>query len=204
MVTGILSVARESIFSRLNNLEVYSILGEAYSDKFGFTEAETYKLVEYYNFQDKFGEFKKWYNGYMFGSATIYNPWSVLSYINKNDMEFMPYWVNTSENKIIKSLLAESNEDVRIGLKELYNGGFVETTINEDLVMADIASGEDNVWSFLHLSGYLKQVGRYKDEESNLFVYKLMIPNVEIKTLYRTKIDRRFKEGALKAIIRIC
>ncbi|MEG2936769.1 MAG: PD-(D/E)XK nuclease domain-containing protein, partial [Clostridium sp.] len=94
-------------------------------------------------------------------------------------------------------LLAEGNEEIKLGLETLYGGGYVETTINEDVVMAEISIGSENIWSFLLLSGYLKQVGRYMDEESNLFVYKLMIPNIEIKTLYRTIIDRWFKEGGV-------
>ncbi len=106
MITGILRVAKESIFSGLNNLEVYSLLSERYSDKFGFTEEETIEFLKYYSLDEKIDEFKDWYNGYIFGETTIYNPWSVLSYINKPDREFMPYWVNTSDNKIIKNLIS--------------------------------------------------------------------------------------------------
>ena len=138
---------------------------------------------------------KSWYNGYIFGSTTIYNPWSVLSYINKPDREFMPYWVNTSENSIIKSLLAEGNEEIKLGLETLYNGGAIETTINEDVVMSEIAVGSESLWSFLLLSGYLKAVEKYKDEDSNLFIYKLKIPNIEIKILYRDIIQKWFREG---------
>lgn len=193
MLTGILRVAKESIFSGLNNLEVYSLLGERYSNKFGFTEKETIDLLKYYNFEEEIESFKAWYNGYIFGSTTIYNPWSVLSYINKPDRGFMPYWVNTSENSIIKSLLAEGNKEIKLGLEKLYRGETIETTINEDIVMSEINLGSENIWSFLLLSGYLKAVERFKKEY--LFIYKLKVPNIEIKLLYRQIIERWFKEG---------
>lgn len=195
MITGILRVAKESIFSGLNNLEVYSILSERYSDKFGFTEKETIDLLKYYNMDGDFSEFKTWYNGYIFGKTTIYNPWSVLSYINKPDREFMPYWVNTSENGIIKSLLAQGNEEIKLGLETLYNGGYVETIINEDVVMSEISNGKQNIWSFLLLSGYLKPIEKTK--VNNKFIYKLAIPNNEIMYLYETIIEKWFSEGFL-------
>lgn len=195
MLTGILRVAKESIFSGLNNLAIYTILNEGYSDKFGFTEIEILELLKYYNLDSQLNEFKKWYNGYIFGSTTIYNPWSVLSYINEPSRYFMPYWVNTSENKIIKTLLAEGDEEVKLGLEGLYNGGYVESIINEDTVMADINSGNENLWSFLLLSGYLKPIDKRFDELMNMFVYKLKIPNIEIKTLYNSIIAKWFKEG---------
>ncbi|MEG0613601.1 MAG: AAA family ATPase [Clostridium sp.] len=193
MITGILRVAKESIFSGLNNLEVYSLLSERYSDKFGFTEKETIDLLKYYSLDGSLTGFKEWYNGYIFGSTTIYNPWSVLSYINKPDREFMPYWVNTSENSIIKSLLAEGSEEIKLGLETLYNGGYVETEVNEDVVMSELSNGNENLWSFLLLSGYLKPIEKVKIDD--VFIYKLSIPNTEIKYMYRSIIQKWFKEG---------
>ncbi|MGL5087401.1 MAG: AAA family ATPase, partial [Clostridium sp.] len=187
------SLLNESIFSGLNNLEVYSVLSERYSDKFGFTEEETIELLKYYNLDGSLTGFKKWYNGYIFGSTTIYNPWSVLSYINKPDREFMPYWVNTSENSIIKSLLAQGTEEIKLGLETLYNGGYVETEINEDVVMSELSNGNENLWSFLLLSGYLKPIEKIKRDD--VFIYKLSIPNTEIKYMYRSIIQKWFKEG---------
>lgn len=195
MITGILRVAKESIFSGLNNLEVYSILGNRYSDKFGFTEEETVELIKYYSQDGHVEKFREWYNGYIFGETTIYNPWSVLSYINKPERYFMPYWVNTSENKIIKNLLAKGEEEIKLGLENLYSDGCVQTTINEDVVMEEIDKGNENVWSFLLLSGYLKPVEKIFNEDTDLFEYKLKIPNREIKTLYRKIIDKWFIEG---------
>lgn len=193
MITGILRVAKESVFSGLNNLEVYSILGKGYSDKFGFTEEETMKLLKYYSLDNYIEKFKEWYNGYVFGETVIYNPWSVLSYINKPDRGFMPYWVNTSENGIIKTLLAEGSEEVKLGLESLCIGGFVETEINEDVVMSELINEKQSIWSFLLLSGYLKPIE--KTWVKNKFIYKLKIPNEEIMYLYETIVEKWFSEG---------
>ena len=195
MITGILRVAKESIFSGMNNLAVYSLLSYRYSDKFGFTEEETTELLKYYSLDEKIDDFKNWYNGYIFGETTIYNPWSVLSYINEPKREFMPYWVNTADDKIIRTLLAKGDAETKKGLESLYNGGYVETIINEDTIMSEIDKSKNNIWSFLLLSGYLKAVSRRFDENSSLYVYKLKIPNIEIKTLYRTIIDKWFSDS---------
>ncbi|MEG1457609.1 MAG: AAA family ATPase [Bacilli bacterium] len=195
MITGILRVAKESIFSGMNNLAVYSLLSCNYSDKFGFTEEETVNLLKYYRLDSKIENFKTWYNGYIFGNTTIYNPWSVLSYINEYERDFMAYWVNTADNKIIRKLLAEGNEDVKKGLETLYNDGSIETAINEDTTMSEIDMDKDNVWSFLLLSGYLKVIS--KRLENDTVIYKLSIPNREIKFMYSTIIKKWFSEGLI-------
>ncbi|MGL5087755.1 MAG: AAA family ATPase [Clostridium sp.] len=195
MITGILRVARESIFSGMNNLAVYSLLNYRYSDKFGFTEEETVELLKYYSLDAKIDDFKNWYNGYNFGETTIYNPWSVLSYINEPKREFMPYWVNTADDKIIRTLLAKGNDEVKIGLESLYNGEYIETAINEDTIMAEIDYNKNNIWSFLLLSGYLKTVS--KKQEDDVIVYKLAIPNKEIKFMYGNMIKNWFAEGRI-------
>lgn len=107
----------------------------------------------------------------------------------------MPYWVNTSENGIIKSLLAKGNEEIKLGLETLYNGGYIETSVNEDVVMSEIERGKENIWSFLLLSGYLKPIEKVKVK--NKFIYKLAIPNNEIMYLYETIIEKWFSEGFL-------
>ena len=187
VLTGILRVARESIFSGLNNLQVYSILKEGYSDKFGFTEEEIEKMLIDFNATEESEEFKKWYNGYIFGDTVIYNPWSVLSYLKDKNNEFMPYWVNTSENKIIKTIIARGSEGLKQSFEELLRGNTIETTIDENIIMADIEANENNIWSFLLLSGYLKVVG--KRRENNRIYYSLSIPNIEVQFMYEKMVE---------------
>ena len=182
LLTGILRVARESIFSGLNNLDVYSILKEGYSDKFGFTEVEIEKMLNDFNIVKEKDEFKRWYNGYLFGNTVIYNPWSTLSYLKDKNEYFMPYWVNTSENKIIKTILAKGSDGLKKSFEELLKGNTIETTIDENIIMADIEANENNVWSFLLLSGYLKVVDKIRKEDE--IYYKVAIPNVEVKHMY--------------------
>ena len=182
MLTGILRVARESIFSGLNNMQVYSILKEGYSKQFGFTDVEIEKILNDFNVINQIEEFKRWYNGYIFGSTVIYNPWSVLSYLKDIDNDFMPYWVNTSENKIIKTILSKGSEALKKSFEELLRGNTIETTIDENIVMADIELNEDNIWSFLLMAGYLKVVG--KRREGKEFYYSLKVPNLEVELMY--------------------
>ena len=182
LLTGILRVARESIFSGLNNLDVYSILKEGYSDKFGFTEVEIEKMLNDFNIVKEKDEFKRWYNGYLFGNTVIYNPWSTLSYLKDKNEYFMPYWVNTSENKIIKTILAKGSDGLKKSFEELLKGNTIETTIDENIIMSDIEANENNVWSFLLLSGYLKVVDKIRKEDE--IYYKVAIPNVEVKHMY--------------------
>lgn len=182
LLTGILRVARESIFSGLNNLDVYSILKEGYSDKFGFTEVEIEKMLNDFNIVKEKDEFKRWYNGYLFGNTVIYNPWSTLSYLKDKNEYFMPYWVNTSENKIIKTILAKGSDGLKKSFEELLKGNTIETAIDENIIMADIEANENNVWSFLLLSGYLKVVNKIRKEDE--IYYEVAIPNVEVKHMY--------------------
>ena len=182
MLTGILRVARESIFSGLNNLKVNTILKNAYCDKFGFTDIEIEKVLNDFNVVEQREEFKKWYNGYIFGNTVIYNPWSVLCYLDDRDSGFMPYWVNTSENKIIKTILSKGSEALKKSFEELLRGNTIEAIIDENIVMADIELNEDNIWSFLLMAGYLKVVGKRREDIE--IYYSLKIPNLEVKYMY--------------------
>ncbi len=133
MITGILRVAKESVFSGLNNLQVNTILGLKFKDKFGFTEEELKELLTYYDLQDKSENIKKWYNGYVFGGKTIYNPWSVLNYIDNNEMGFMPYWINSSSNDLIKKLLLKGDTNMKLELEELIAGNSISKAIDDFL-----------------------------------------------------------------------
>lgn len=193
MLTGILRVARESIFSGLNNLKVYTLLEERYSDKFGFTETEIDKILNDFDEIDKKNEFKKWYNGYVFGKSVIYNPWSTLSFLSYEDKGFAPYWVNTSENKIIKDILSRGSENLKIALEDLLRGNAIETIIDENIIMEDIKSKEENIWSFLLMSGYLKVIDK-KVKGKNIY-YSLKIPNIEVEYMYEKMVQDWQSEG---------
>jgi len=196
MVTGILRVARESIFSGLNNLKVNTILGYNFSDKFGFTESEIENLVVQYDIKGKLIDIKSWYNGYFFGDTTIYNPWSILNYISSPKEGLKPYWVNSSSNDLVNILLAKGSDDVKKDLEFLINSNTITKIIDENIVMGDIEKSSDNLWSFLLFTGYLKAKEAYRKEE--YIFYDLSIPNREVRSLYKTIIENWFKDTITK------
>lgn len=181
VITGILRISRESIFSDLNNLGVYSLLGHAFADKFGFTEEETAQLLEYFHLQEYFGQVKEWYDGYQVGEkAHIYNPWSIINFIERYTEGFKPYWVNTSSDELIKSrITAREAENIRADIEQLIKGEAITKHIEENIVFADFAEDKELLWSLLVFSGYLTPARWFKKKE-----YELKIPNYEIKTLF--------------------
>ena len=193
LVTGILRVAKESIFSGLNNLEVNTILGLNFNDKFGFEEEEVKDLLQYYDLECKMDEVKNWYNGYMFGGKVIYNPWSVLNYIKNNEQGFMPYWINSSGNELIKRLLSRGTKETKECLEELIKGNAITKIVDDHIVMKDVDEDEENIWSFLTMSGYLKPIkqelirGKIKCD--------LKIQNEEVHIFYENLIEKWFKES---------
>lgn len=190
MITGILRVAKESIFSGLNNLEVSSLVGYNFSDKFGFKEEEVEELLKYYEIDAHIKEVKEWYNGYVFGNEVIYNPWSILNYTAKPLEGLIPHWVNTSSNDLVNILLAKSGEEVKKDLQVLIDGGEIIKTISDNIIMDDIDKSSDSLWSFLLFTGYLKVTSKTIDEGE--LVCKLAIPNKEVKSLYKNIIKKWF------------
>ncbi|SFC76394.1 AAA family ATPase [Clostridium uliginosum] len=193
MITGILRVAKESIFSGLNNLQVNTILSFKFSDKFGFTEEELKELLQYYNLQEKSEDIKTWYNGYVFGGKVIYNPWSVLNYIDNNEMGFMPYWINSSSNDLIKKLLLKGDNNMKLELEELIEGNSISKIIDDSIVMSEVEDSNENIWSFLTLSGYLKAVKTENIE--GILHCELKIPNKEVLIFYNNLIKKWFQES---------
>ncbi len=196
VMTGCLRISKESIFTGLNNLKVYSIRSKQFSQYFGFTQNEVAMLAKYYNVEEKLPVIKEWYDGYLFGATEIYNPWSVLNYIlsissNINELP-EPYWSNTSSNSIIYKLIRESSEETRGMVEELMNGGSVTVPIYEDTVYADIDVNSDHIWSFLLFTGYLKQINA--ELRDDMIYLTLVIPNIEVKSIYRRTILQWFKE----------
>ena len=189
VMTGILRVAKESIFSGLNNLSVYSLINSKYNKYFGLLEEETEEILSHYEMKDRLQEVKSWYNGYNFGGSTVYNPWSIIRYI-ENDGDAKPYWVNTSSNSIIKRLISKDAE-VKEDLELLLKGENIQKEVSDHIVYGEIDKHSDYIWSFFLLSGYLKA------ENVNLEKGKLMcdlkIPNLEVYYLYENIIRDWFK-----------
>ncbi|MDE6005197.1 MAG: ATP-binding protein [Oscillospiraceae bacterium] len=196
VLTGCLRISKESIFTGLNNLKVYSISSKQFGEYFGFTQNEVAMLAKYYNVEEKLPVIKEWYDGYLFGTTEIYNPWSVLNYILSISVCINaiqePYWSNTSSNSIIYKLIRESSEETRGMVEELMNGGSVTVPIYEDTVYADIDVNSDHIWSFLLFTGYLKQINA--ELRDDMIYLTLMIPNIEVKSIYRRTILQWFKE----------
>ncbi len=182
-LTGILRVAKESIFSGLNNLEVSTLLDESYSTCFGFTNEEVKELVEYYEMDIQMHTIAEWYNGYVFGKTEIYNPWSILNYVRKKPQFPSAYWVNTSGNELIHQLLLSASPAVKEDLETLIDGEIIEKRIDENIVYGEIGRSDYAIWSFLLFSGYLKSTSRKPDTTGRL-LYELKIPNKEVFFVY--------------------
>lgn len=179
VLTGILRVARESIFSGLNNPGVYTLLSPRFSEAFGFTEPEVKSLLKDYDMEAQYDKVSFWYNGYQFGKTVIYNPWSVLNYI-VNQGEPNTYWANTGNPAIIEALVTKGGTILREELGQLMENETIEKPVYEDIVMRNLETQEDLVWSFLLFSGYLKPIERVDSER-----YRLHIPNQEVRMIYR-------------------
>ncbi|MDP4146318.1 MAG: AAA family ATPase [Bacillota bacterium] len=193
LITGILRVAKESIFSGLNNLEVDTILSFGFNDKFGFVEEEIKALIEYYNAEEESENIKKWYNGYIFGGTTIYNPWSVLNYLKRSREGFMPYWINSSSNDLIRRLLLKGDNNLKIDLEKLIEGNSINKKVDDTIVMAEVEDSNENIWSFLTLSGYLKAV-KTENIKGKLHC-ELKIPNEEVHIFYENLIEKWFQDS---------
>ena len=155
VITGITRISQESLFSGLNNIEVYSLLREEYGQYFGFTEEEVLKLLSESKQKDSIVSIKEWYNGYQVGKYVLYNPWSIINCL-KNNGELKPYWVNTASNDLIAKLLSNAKPAVKQQFEELLQGNIIEQPLFENLVFSDIENREEALWSLLLYAGYLK------------------------------------------------
>ncbi len=183
ILTGILRVAKESIFTGLNNFEVYSILKNEFSTSFGFLEREVNELFAHCGILAKMAEARSWYNGYIFGCQVLYNPWSVLKYAKEHQYGFISHWVNTSGNALIKNLLTGGGEHLKSDVEKLLRGEAIEKVIDEDIVFNDLRQDREAVWSLLLFTGYLKAVSKtVQDGQWRCF---LQLPNREVAVFYR-------------------
>lgn len=185
-LTGILRVAKESIFSGLNNLKINSILDDKYSEYFGFTPAEVKEMAAYYDVPEKYGEICEWYDGYRFGETEIFNPWSVINYFN-NDCKPKAFWQSTGSNDIIGDVLANADEDIFERLNSLMQGHSFLTYVDTGVIYPQIKNNPSSVYSFLLVAGYLKAV-RSDAEFGSDYMCEVAIPNKEISFVYSKEI----------------
>ena len=189
VLTGVLRVAKESIFSGLNNLKVCSVLSEDYSDVFGFTGQEVAKMAADLQMEDKLPEIRAWYDGYSFGGSEIYNPWSVIMYFDAK-CKPAPYWVNTSGNGIIRYMLDRLDGRGREDLQSLMDGNAISKQVQEGIIYEEIGSNADDLYTMLLTTGYLKCT---RSQDSLLGTYMdLQIPNLEILRLFTREIAQNF------------
>ncbi len=180
VLTGVSRVAKESIFSGANNFKVFTVLDNEFADDFGITSEEMDKVIKDFNVKDEKDEIKKWYDGYRIGNVEgIYNPWSILNYLT--DKELKPYWVNTSSNDLIK-LTLKNSVTIKEKMEKLLKDEEIEVPINLETIIVGIEENEDNIWGLMLGTGYLKVVEVVNLAEG---IYKVKIPNYEIKTLFQ-------------------
>ena len=201
VLTGVLRISKESIFSDLNNLQVDSILLPRYPEAFGFTPDEVNRMAQDFGWQDKLPEIKDWYDGYRLRGREIYNPWSVLQYF-ANDCEPRPYWVNTSGNAILAELMRSIDDEHAATLESLLQGGSVQAFLREGVIYSDIGDDEDALYTMLVTTGYLTVAGEQRIGYETQ--YDLCLPNKEIQSLFADEILRRFRHYQKKsALVRL-
>lgn len=185
-LTGILRIAQESIFSGLNNLTVNSVMDEDYDDYFGFTRSEVHEMLEYYGAMDKEPEMKNWYDGYLFGSTEIYNPWSVINYIARGCIP-QAYWVNTGKNEVLEEVLSIATDDITERLYALLQGEYVVAKIDQNVVYRSLSEDPSNIYSLLLVAGYLKIITKELQADGT-YLCEISIPNKEISVVYKREI----------------
>ncbi len=181
ILTGILRIAKESLFSGLNNLVVNTTLDERYSSYFGFVEEEVLAIADYYGKSDRVAEIKKWYDGYLFGKQGIYNPWSVMNYFS-NDGKAKTFWSRTSGNDVIRKLIHAGNPELYVSLEALIKGEEIQAVIDTDIIYPEIDDEADTIYSFLLMAGYLKVTGTLTEVHANP-ICSLKIPNQKIRKI---------------------
>ncbi len=191
VMTGILRVAKESIFSGINHLEVRTFFQQDYSDKFGFLEDEVVAMLNFFGLDNHIDKVRQWYDGYQSGPLKVYNPWSIINLV-KSRGELQTYWANTSDNLLVRDLLKKSQIYVKEEVEKLMRGQTVNIAINENITLPDIDHDENALWNFLLFTGYV--TFRNYHQEGRAWYADLKIPNEEIASLYETSVLSWFKE----------
>jgi hypothetical protein len=195
VLTGILRVARESLFSGLNNPAVYTVTSPTFADTFGFTQPEVERMAVAAGQADRMGDLEAWYNGYLFGGMQIYNPWSILNYLSTPSRGLQPYWVHSGGTGLIESILERAGLETWRAVERLYSGGTVRSEISDNLAFSELVSdpafSETSLWSLLLAAGYLKPV--HTERIGEIDWYDLAIPNREVRVAWRHLLSYRFQ-----------
>ena len=192
-LTGILRVAKESIFSGMNNLKTNSILDDSYSSYFGFTKDEVKDMLEYYEYEDKYQEICEWYDGYCFGNTEIFNPWSVINYISDQCFP-KAFWQSTGSNDIIGEIIGAATPEINENLYKLLCGNTITTYIDTSVIYPEVQSNPYSIYSFLLVAGYLKVAAIYPQNDGN-YMCDVAIPNKEIAFVYEKEVLNRTNQN---------
>lgn len=192
-LTGILRVAKESIFSGMNNLKTNSILDNNYSSYFGFTNEEVRDMLAYYDYEDKYQEICEWYDGYRFGNSEIFNPWSVINYISDQCFP-KAFWQSTGSNDIIGEIIGTATPEINENLYKLFCGNTVTTYVDTSVIYPEVQSNPNSIYSFLLVAGYLKVAEIYPQNDGN-YMCDVAIPNKEILYVYEKEVLNRTNQN---------
>ena len=204
ILTGITRIIKEGIFSGLNNLKVDTILNKKYSEYFGLLESEVIKMLDYFEMKYKIEEVKEWYNGYIFGDKRVYNPWSIINYVDNGEIK--AYWANVSGNTLLENMLDQAGEDVYTDLKLFTDGESIEKYISDGTTIKSLLSNDDEIWQLFLYSGYLTKAKEQIEIDETLEytnIYNLKIPNKEIRKYFGNMFLNRFFGTELKTSILI-
>ena len=204
ILTGITRIIKEGIFSGLNNLKVDTILNKKFSEYFGLLESEVIKMLDYFEMKYKIEEVKEWYNGYIFGDKRVYNPWSIINYVDNGEIK--AYWANVSGNTLLENMLDQAGEDVYTDLKRFTDGESIEKYISDGTTIKSLLSNEDEIWQLFLYSGYLTKAKEQIEIDETLEytnIYNLKIPNKEIRKYFGNMFLNRFFGTELKTSILI-
>ncbi|SHF00208.1 PD-(D/E)XK nuclease superfamily protein [Marinitoga hydrogenitolerans DSM 16785] len=195
VLTGITRVAKESIFTGVNNLDISTVVNELYNDKFGVTKEELDEILKYYGIEYEKEKIMEWYNGFNFGGKEVYNPYSIINFVRSKEIK--NYWINSSGNTLIKDLIRKGTEKIKIKIGELIEGKTIESTINENLVYGDLNENlEESIWTLFLFTGYL--TWKDKKGEGNSALYRLKIPNKEAHDFYKMTVLNILKESSIE------
>ena len=204
ILTGITRIIKEGIFSGLNNLKVDTILNKKFSEYFGLLESEVIKMLDYFEMKYKIEEVKEWYNGYIFGDKRVYNPWSIINYVDNGEIK--AYWANVSGNTLLENMLDQAGEDVYTDLKRFTDGESIEKYISDGTTIKSLLSNDDEIWQLFLYSGYLTKAKEKIEIDETLEytnIYNLKIPNKEIRKYFGNMFLNRFFGTELKTSILI-